>query len=146
MGSIVGRNWLKHIHLDWNSTCTVTCGDNEGSLKSLLRAHEEIFKDELGTVCSLQATLHVRPDARLKILSLKASHRARGGSSGSQRSYPEGRMCRADCASDKKGRQFLMPSVEYLGHRIDAEGLHAMPSKLQTIVQAPATKNVQELQ
>ena len=38
-----------------------------------------------------------------------------------------------------------MPSVEYLGHRIDAEGLHAMPSKLQAIVQAPAPKNVQEL-
>ena len=36
---------------------------------------------------------------------------------------------------------FLSP----LGHWIDAEGLHAMPSKLQAIVQAPAPKNVQEL-
>lgn len=36
---------------------------------------------------------------------------------------------------------FLSP----LGHWIDAEGLHAMPSKLQAIVQAPTPKNVQEL-
>ena len=45
----------------------------------------------------------------------------------------------------KEKCEFLKSSVEYLGHRIDAEGLHAMPSKLQAIVQAPAPKNVQEL-
>ena len=66
--SLLGRNWLKHIRLNWNSICTVACADaEEGSLKSLLRKHEEVFKDELGTVRSLQATLHVRPDARPKL-------------------------------------------------------------------------------
>ena len=65
--SLLGRNWLKHIRLDWNSICTVARADaEEGSLKSLLREHEEVFKDELGTVRSLLATLHVRPDARPK--------------------------------------------------------------------------------
>ena len=65
--SLLGRNWLKQICLDWNSICTVARADaEEGSLKSLLCEHEEIFKDELGTVCSLQATLHVRLDARPK--------------------------------------------------------------------------------
>jgi len=65
--SLLGRNWLKHIRLNWNSICTITRADTEEeSLKALLRAHEEVFKDELGTVRSLQATLHVRPDARPK--------------------------------------------------------------------------------
>ena len=41
--------------------------------------------------------------------------------------------------------EFMRLSVEYLGHRIDAEGLHATPSKLQAIVDAPALKNVPEL-
>ena len=41
--------------------------------------------------------------------------------------------------------EFMRLSVEYLGHRIDAEGLHATPSKLQAIVDAPAPKNVPEL-
>lgn len=48
------------------------------------------------------------------------------------------RLKRAKC-------EFLQQSVEYLGHQIDAEGLHATPSKLQAILQAPTPKNVQEL-
>ena len=34
--------------------------------------------------------------------------------------------------------EFLQQLVEYLGHRIDSEGLHAIPSKLHAITQAPA--------
>lgn len=41
--------------------------------------------------------------------------------------------------------EFLQQSVEYLGHRIDSEGLHLIPSKLHAITQAPAPQNVQEL-
>ena len=41
--------------------------------------------------------------------------------------------------------EFLSSSVEYLGHRIDAKGLHATPDKLQAITKAPTPKNVQEL-
>ena len=39
----------------------------------------------------------------------------------------------------------LQSSVEFLGHRVDAEGIHPLESKLKAIVQAPAPKNVQEL-
>ena len=35
--------------------------------------------------------------------------------------------------------------VKYLGHRVDAEGLHTTPDKLEAVVKAPAPKNVQEL-
>ena len=41
--------------------------------------------------------------------------------------------------------KFLQPAVEYLGHKIDAEGLHALPSKIEAIVHAPDPCNVQEL-
>ena len=39
----------------------------------------------------------------------------------------------------------MQTSVEYLGHRIDAEGLHTTDSKLTAITQAPTPRNVQEL-
>ena len=39
----------------------------------------------------------------------------------------------------------MAKSVEYLGHRIDAQGLHAMADKLEAITQAPVPKNVNEL-
>ena len=37
---------------------------------------------------------------------------------------------------------FMAPSVEYLGHRIDAEGLHPTESKVKAIKNAPVPKNV----
>ena len=40
---------------------------------------------------------------------------------------------------------FMQESVEYLGHKIDAEGLHALPNKVEAIVNAREPKNVQEL-
>ena len=41
--------------------------------------------------------------------------------------------------------QFMESSVSYLGHRIDAEGLHPLPDKVQAIVDALDPQNVQEL-
>ena len=41
--------------------------------------------------------------------------------------------------------EFLKPSVDYLGHHIDAQGLHTMSCKLDAIVQAPKPENLQQL-
>ena len=41
--------------------------------------------------------------------------------------------------------RFLQPCVIFLGHRIDAEGIHPTDKKLKAIMQAPAPENVQEL-
>ena len=38
---------------------------------------------------------------------------------------------------------FCKSSAEFLGHLIDAEGLHALPSKVTVISQAPEPQNVQ---
>lgn len=40
---------------------------------------------------------------------------------------------------------FLAPSVVYLGHRIDAQGLHPEADKLQALQDAPCPQNVPEL-
>ena len=39
----------------------------------------------------------------------------------------------------------MAPSVAFLGHVIDAKGLHPLPDKVQAIRQAPTPKNVTEL-
>ena len=41
--------------------------------------------------------------------------------------------------------RFLQPSVVFIGHRIDADGIHPLKEKLKAILQAPAPTNVQEL-
>ena len=40
---------------------------------------------------------------------------------------------------------YLLPSVEYLGHPISAEGLRTADSKVEASFNAPAPKNVAEL-
>ena len=41
--------------------------------------------------------------------------------------------------------KFFCESVEYLGHVVDAEGLHAKSDKIDAIVNAPKPQNIQEL-
>ena len=41
--------------------------------------------------------------------------------------------------------QFLMSSVECLGHQVDADGIHTMPDKIETMAKASTPKNVKEL-
>ena len=41
--------------------------------------------------------------------------------------------------------EFLKDSVEYLGHRVDAKGIHTSENKLRAIKGAPTPRNVQEL-
>ena len=40
---------------------------------------------------------------------------------------------------------FFLPEVEYLGHRITADGLHPTTSKVKAIAAAPPPKNVAQL-
>ena len=40
---------------------------------------------------------------------------------------------------------FMLPSVEYLGHTISAEGLQPTTEKVRAIVEAPAPQNVSQL-
>ena len=41
--------------------------------------------------------------------------------------------------------KFLQPSVEYLGHRIDASGVHTTMKKVEAIKRAPTPQNIQQL-
>lgn len=41
--------------------------------------------------------------------------------------------------------EFFQPPVEYLGHIIDATGLHKAPAKAKAIVEAPPPQNVSQL-
>ena len=45
----------------------------------------------------------------------------------------------------KAKRAFMCDAVEYLGHRVDADGLHTLSSKIKAIQDAPHPQNVQEL-
>ena len=39
----------------------------------------------------------------------------------------------------------MCEAVEYLGHRVDSEGLHTLDNKVTAVLKAPSPKDVQEL-
>ena len=55
------------------------------------------------------------------------------------------RLAKAELKVKKPKCKFMVPSVSYLGHVIDAKGLHPLPEKIEAIRQAPTPKNVTEL-
>ena len=58
--SLLGRNWLRYIQLDWKQINSMS----QSPLTELLRENNSLFKDELGKVEQYRATLQVRQDAR----------------------------------------------------------------------------------
>ena len=61
--SLLGRNWLKHLRLDWKKIGKITAGQDPRSIESLLIKHSEIFRRELGTIQPFKATLRVKENA-----------------------------------------------------------------------------------
>ena len=60
---LLGRNWLNHIRLDWREIFAIAVEEPE-NVEALLLKHSELFKEELGTISSLKASLQVQPNAR----------------------------------------------------------------------------------
>ncbi len=60
--SLLGRDWLQTLRLDWHSICEVNAEQPLG-LEALLQKHASLFNDEVGSVNTHKANLHVRPDA-----------------------------------------------------------------------------------
>ena len=55
------------------------------------------------------------------------------------------RLQKAGLRARKEKCHFFVSSVTYLGHKIDAEGLHSLADKVTAIQEAPPPTNIQEL-
>ncbi|XP_033731244.1 uncharacterized protein K02A2.6-like [Pecten maximus] len=68
--SLLGRNWLSHVKLDWSQIFQVKQDPQENQLDNILRKHESVVKDGLGTIRGTKAKLYV--DNSQKPLYFKA--------------------------------------------------------------------------
>ena len=60
--SLLGRDWLLKLRLDWPYLCVNEVRPTaDSSLSSILDSHAEVFKDELGLVKGTAAKLYVDP-------------------------------------------------------------------------------------
>ena len=58
--SLLGRNWLHYVRLDWHSLFRI----QRSALSDVLARHSDVFKPELGTLRDHQVSIHVDPTAR----------------------------------------------------------------------------------
>ena len=60
--TLLGRNWLSKIKLDWPSICYVKSPDLR--LDDILKESEDLFSGRLGKCSELTASLELKPDAK----------------------------------------------------------------------------------
>ena len=60
--TLLGRNWLSKIKLDWPSICHVKSPDL--ILDDILKENEDLFSGRLGKCSELTASLELKPDAK----------------------------------------------------------------------------------
>ncbi|XP_056912821.1 uncharacterized protein K02A2.6-like [Takifugu flavidus] len=60
--AIMGRTWLRKIHLDWQEVRKLSTHSTQ--LQSILEKHDQIFRDELGSMKDITVKLHVKPGSK----------------------------------------------------------------------------------
>lgn len=61
-GALCGRDWLAKLRLNWQQIRYVD-EPKHLSLNELLDAYSEVFKEELGTLKDIKASIVVKPEA-----------------------------------------------------------------------------------
>ena len=69
--NLLGRDWLRHIRLDWKAIAQTVNSVSE-RYQPLLDKYSEVFREELGTLKSIKAKLHIKPQAMPKFCKPRA--------------------------------------------------------------------------
>ena len=62
--TLLGRDWLQHVRLDWHSLGVAYVGKPSQTLNDVVREHSEVFQSELGLMTDFKAKLAVKPGAK----------------------------------------------------------------------------------
>ena len=65
--TLLGRNWLSSLHLDWSELHRL----HDGALEEVLRKHSGVFQEDLGTLKETQVKIHVDPYVSPKFCSAR---------------------------------------------------------------------------
>ena len=94
------------------------------------RAMDSILKGIAGVICYIDDILVTGKDDAQHLQALE---------------QVLSRLQKAGLTIQKNKCVFMARSVEYLGHVVDAEGLHTTPEKLKAILEAPAPKDLNQM-
>ena len=69
--TLLGRDWLSEIQLDWNNILHVKTVSTNDKLKNVLSKYGSIFSDGIGKVKGVKASLTLKKDAKPKFLKAR---------------------------------------------------------------------------
>ena len=69
--SLMGRDWLRQVRLDWKSIGVASMGGSPSKVEVLLDKYSEVFKDGLGKMRTFEASLHLQPGSRPKFFKAR---------------------------------------------------------------------------
>ncbi|XP_072172462.1 uncharacterized protein [Diadema setosum] len=163
--ALLGRNWLQTLKLNWSDIFHVRV--NFKCAEDVIKQHPKVFSAQGEQITGHKAKVRVKPDA-----SPVHSPGIFQGVMTEILEGIEGVVCYLDdilvSAPDKSTHdekllevlkrlekhnvrvkpqkcEFFKDSVEYLGHRVDKDGLHPMKCKVNAIKNAPTPRNISEL-
>ena len=70
--TLLGRDWLHRIRLDWKQVGVVSAQDLPDSVRQLCEKYPDIFKAELGTVRSFKASIKVEEGVKSKFVRARS--------------------------------------------------------------------------
>ncbi|XP_071502154.1 uncharacterized protein [Diadema antillarum] len=163
--ALLGRNWLQTLKLNWSDIFHVRV--NFKCAEDVIKQHPKVFSAQGEQITGHNAKVRVKPDAR----PVHSPGIFQGVMTEILEGI-EGVVCYLDdilvSAPDKSTHdekllevlkrlekhnvrvkpqkcEFFKDSVEYLGHRVDKDGLHPMKCKVDAIKNAPTPRNISEL-
>ena len=63
---LLGRDWLKHIRLEWKSIAAMAIKDGQSRLEGLFQKYKEVFAENLGRLKTATVKLQIKPDTTPK--------------------------------------------------------------------------------
>ena len=69
--SLMGRDWLRQVRLDWKSIGVASMGGSPSKVEALLDKYSEVFKEGLGKMRTFEASLHLQPGSRPKFFKAR---------------------------------------------------------------------------
>ncbi|XP_077564530.1 uncharacterized protein LOC144179991 [Haemaphysalis longicornis] len=145
--SLLGRNWFDKLGIELHGIHQTT---DEGILTKLLRKYDDVFCEDTTGHTGPPVNLELKEGASLKFFKARPVPFAMRASSEAQiDKYVEDvleRLAKANLRLCKSKCQFGVAEVKFLGHKIDAAGIHTSDDKVEAIVKAPAPTSKQTLQ
>ncbi len=142
--SLLGRDWLLQLRLDWKEIHQLQSDD---PAECVLCKHPEVFREGLGTLQGYKVKIYVDKEARPKFCKARIvlySIRVKVDEE-LDRLVSEGILENAGLRLQRRKCFLMQQSITFLGHRIDAQGLHPLPEMVRAVQEAPRTKNAAEL-